>query len=163
MGSVNVATLIGHLGRDAEVRYTSGGAAVANFSMATTEVWTDRSGQRQERTEWHTVELWGKTAEALADYLVKGKQVYVSGRIQTDEYTDREGVKRRATKIRGERVVLLGGGSGGDRAPARSSRLSNAEAARGFSRPSPDDPYGQEQSAEGSSAAYPLSEDDIPF
>ena len=93
MGSVNKVILVGNLGRDAELRYTPGGAAVSKFSVATTEVWNDKAGQRQERTEWHNIDLWGKQAETLSEYLVKGKQVYVEGRLQTDEYTDKDGVE----------------------------------------------------------------------
>src|SRR3954467_12461718 len=114
MGSVNKVILVGNLGRDAELRYTPGGAPVAKFSLATTEVWNDKGGTRQARTEWHNIDLWGKQAESLSEYLVKGKQVYVEGRLQNDEYTDKEGQKRKATKVRCERVVLLGiGGRGG--------------------------------------------------
>ena len=113
MGSVNKVILVGNLGRDAELRYTPGGAAVAKFSLATTETWNDKSGQKQERTEWHNIDIWGKQAETLTEYLRKGKQVYVEGRLQTDEYTDKEGIKRKSTKIRGDRIVLLGGGMGG--------------------------------------------------
>ena len=83
MGSVNKVILVGNLGRDAELRYTPGGAPVATLNMATTEVWNDKGGQRQEKTEWHRVVLWGKTAESLSEYLVKGKQIYVEGRLQT--------------------------------------------------------------------------------
>ena len=100
MGSVNKVILVGNLGRDAELRYTPGGAAVAKFSLATTEVWNDKVGQRQERTEWHNIDLWGKQAESLNEYLRKGKQVYVEGRLQTDEYTDKDGNKRKSTKVR---------------------------------------------------------------
>src|SRR5213592_1621923 len=108
MGSVNKVILVGNLGRDAEVRYTPGGAGIA-----TTEVWNDKAGQRQERTEWHNIDLWGKQAESLSEYLQKGKQVFVEGRLQTDEYTDKEGVKRKSTRVRCDRVVLLGSGGGG--------------------------------------------------
>src|SRR5439155_742985 len=83
MGSVNKVILVGNLGRDAELRYTPGGAAVATINMATTEVWNDKAGQRQEKTEWHRVVLWGKSAESLTEYLTKGKQIYVEGRLQT--------------------------------------------------------------------------------
>ncbi|HEV8316781.1 MAG TPA: single-stranded DNA-binding protein [Vicinamibacterales bacterium] len=83
MGSVNKVILVGNLGRDAELRYTPGGAAVTTANMATTEVWTDRNGQRQERTEWMRVTIWGKQAESLQEYLTKGKQIYVEGRLQT--------------------------------------------------------------------------------
>jgi single-strand DNA-binding protein len=113
MGSVNKVILVGNLGRDAELRYTPGGAPVATINMATTEVWNDKGGQRQEKTEWHRVILWGKTAESLNEYLTKGKQIYVEGRLQTREWTDKEGQKRYTTEIRGDRVVLLGGGGGG--------------------------------------------------
>ena len=85
MGSVNKVILVGNLGRDAELRYTPGGAPVATLNMATTEIWNDKGGQRQEKTEWHRVVLWGKTAESLSEYLTKGKQIYVEGRIQTLE------------------------------------------------------------------------------
>jgi single-strand DNA-binding protein len=110
MSSVNKAIVIGNLGRDAELKYTSGGAAVATLNLATTEVWTDKAGKRQEKTEWHRVVLWGKTAEALAEYLRKGKQLYVEGRLQTRSWDDKDGHKRYTTEIRGDRVVLLGGG-----------------------------------------------------
>lgn len=109
MGSLNKAQIIGNLGRDAELRYTPGGAAVASFTVATTDVWTDKQGERQEKTEWHRVNIWGKTAESLAQYLTKGKQVYVEGRITTREW-EKDGVKRYSTEIKGERIVLLGGG-----------------------------------------------------
>src|SRR6266571_1562043 len=118
MGSVNKVILVGNLGRDAELRYTPGGSAIAKFSLATTEKWTDKSGSPQERTEWHNIDLWGKQAETLAEYLRKGKQVYVEGRLQTDEYTDKEGVKRKTTRVRCDRVVLLGGGGRGTGAAA---------------------------------------------
>ena len=91
MGTVNKAIVVGNLGRDAEIRYTSGGAAVSTRSIATTDVWTDRtSGQRQERTEWHRVVLWGKQAESLKDYLLKGRTIYVEGRLQTRQWDDRD-------------------------------------------------------------------------
>src|SRR5919109_5103332 len=100
MGSVNKVILVGNLGRDAELRYTPGGAPVATLNLATTEVWNDKGGQRQEKTQWHRISVWGKTAESLPEYLVKGKQVYVEGRIQYREYTDKDGNKRTATDIR---------------------------------------------------------------
>lgn len=147
MGSVNKVILVGNLGRDAEVRYTSAGAAVARFSIATTEVWNDKAGQKQERTEWHNIDLWGKQAESLSEYLVKGKQVYIEGKLQTDEYTDKEGVKRKSTKVRCERVVLLGGGgdrsSSGGGQPRTQRRVEAA-----------DPPDGGD---------VPITDDDIPF
>jgi single-strand DNA-binding protein len=145
MGSVNKVILVGNLGRDAELRYTPGGAPVATLNMATTEVWNDKGGQRQEKTEWHRVVLWGKTAESLSEYLVKGKQVYVEGRLQTRQWDDKDGNKRYTTEIRGDRVVLLGGGGGGgQRQPVRAG-------AGGM-----EEPMGEPVSAE-------LTDDDIPF
>ncbi len=114
MGSVNKVILVGNLGRDCELRYTPAGAAVNTLNMATTETWTDKGGQKQEKTEWHRVVLWGKSAESLAEYLVKGKQIYVEGRLQTRQWDDKDGNKRYTTEIRGDRVVLLGGGERAD-------------------------------------------------
>src|SRR5687767_13019833 len=113
MGSVNKVMLVGNLGRDAEVRYTPGGAPVASFSIATTENWTSKDGEKHEQTEWHRIVLWGKSAESLQPYLTKGKQIYVEGRLQTRQWDDKDGNKRYTTEIRGDRVVLLGGGGGG--------------------------------------------------
>ena len=113
MGSVNKVILVGNLGRDAELRYTPGGAAVATLNLATTEVWNDRNNQRQEKTEWHRIVLWGKTAESLQEYLTKGKQIYVEGRLQTRQWDDKDGNKRYTTEIKADRVTLLGGGGGG--------------------------------------------------
>src|SRR5215203_6346190 len=151
MGSVNKVILVGNLGRDAELRYTPGGAPVATLNMATTEVWNDKGGQKQEKTEWHRIVLWGKTAESLNEYLVKGKQIYVEGRLQTRQWDDKDGNKRYTTEIRGDRVVLLGGGGGGGMGGgARSSNRGGAGSAP------PDDPMGGEMGAE-------LTDDDIPF
>ena len=141
MGSVNKVILVGNLGKDAELRYTPGGASVATLNMATTEVWTDRNGQRQEKTEWHRVVLWGKQAESLQEYLTKGKQIYVEGRLQSRLCDDKDGIKRYTTEIKADRITLLGGGSG---------RGGGAE--RGGGGPSMDEP-----------PAAPLTDDDIPF
>lgn len=110
MGSLNLCMFIGHLGRDAEKKYTAGGEAVATLSLACSESWKDKSGQKQERTEWVRVVLWGKTAEALAEYLTKGKQIYVAGKLQTRKWKDKDGHEQVTTEIRGDRVVLLGSG-----------------------------------------------------
>jgi single-strand DNA-binding protein len=110
MGSVNKVILVGNLGKDAELRYTPGGTAVASVRLATTERFKDKEGQWQDQTEWHTVVIWGKTAESLAEYLRKGKQIYVEGRLQTRSWDDaKEGRKRFATEVRADRIVLLGG------------------------------------------------------
>src|SRR5881394_2815786 len=114
MGSVNKVILVGNLGRDSELRYTPGGAAVATLNLATTEVWNDKQGQKQEKTEWHRIVLWGKQAESLQEYLTKGKQIYVEGRLQTRQWNDKDGIKRYTTEIKTDRVTLLGGaGRGG--------------------------------------------------
>lgn len=114
MASVNKVILIGNLGRDPELRYTQGGQAVANFTLATTERFTGRDGgERQERTEWHRITAWGRTAELCAQYLSKGRSVYVEGRLQTREWEDKEGQKRRTTEIVALSVQFLGGREGG--------------------------------------------------
>jgi single-strand DNA-binding protein len=113
MGSVNKVILIGNLGKDAELRYTAGGAPVVSVRIATTERFTDREGQKKEDTQWHDIVIWGKTAESIHEYLVKGKQIYVEGRLQTRKWTDKEGKDRYNTEVRADRVVLLGGGGGG--------------------------------------------------
>jgi single-strand DNA-binding protein len=144
MGSVNKVILVGNLGRDAELRYTPGGAPVATLNMATTEVWNDKAGQKQEKTEWHRVVLWGKTAESLNEYLTKGKQIYVEGRLQTRQWDDKDGVKHYTTEIRGDRIVLLGGGGGGGARPQSRAAVSGAEG-----------PVGE--------PVTELTDDDIPF
>ncbi|RTL19496.1 MAG: single-stranded DNA-binding protein [Rhodocyclaceae bacterium] len=113
MASVNKVILLGNLGADPEVRYTQGGQAVASLRIATNEVWNDRDGNRQERTEWHSVTVWGKTAELCGQYLAKGRQVYVDGRLQSREYEDKEGVTRKVWEVVSDKVVFLGGGGEG--------------------------------------------------
>ena len=115
MASVNKVILVGNLGRDPELRYTQGGQAVANFSIATSENFNNREGQRQERTEWHRIVVWGKTAENCAQYLSKGRSVYLEGRLQTREWENKEGQKQRTTEVVANTVQFLGpkGGGGG--------------------------------------------------
>jgi single-strand DNA-binding protein len=149
MASVNRVILIGNLGRDPEIRYTQGGEPIANFSLATNEAWTDRSGQKQERTEWHRVEVFGKAAQVVRDYLSKGRQVYVEGSIRYDEWTDKDGNKRNTTKIHiggpNSRLVLLGGrGEGGAGGPGGGGGGGKAPAG-----PAGDD--------------FQVSDDDVPF
>jgi single-strand DNA-binding protein len=115
--SVNKVILIGNLGRDPEVRFTSNGRAVARFSVATSEVWKDAEGNRQERTEWHNIVVWGKQGETCAQYLAKGRQVYVEGSIRNSSYDDKSGNKRYVTEIIAQRVRFLGGGGGTRLAP----------------------------------------------
>ena len=106
---VNKVILIGRLGNDPEVRYTSNGGAVANFNVATNESWVDKAGQKQERTEWHRVVVWGKLSELCGQYLSKGRQAFVEGRLQTREWNDKEGHKRYTTEIVAQNIQFLGG------------------------------------------------------
>jgi len=119
MASVNKVILIGNLGRDPETRYTTGGDAVTNLNIATSETWKDKAGEKQEKTEWHRVVLFGRQAEIAGEYLKKGRSVYIEGRLQTKKYTDKDGVEKYSTEIVGDRMQLLcskdgGGGGGGD-------------------------------------------------
>ena len=150
MGSVNKVILVGNLGRDAELRYTPGGAAVATLNLATTEVFKDREGQKKEDTQWHRVILWGKTAETLQDYLTKGKQIYVEGKLQTRKWKDKDGNDKYTTEVRGDRVVLLSGGGRGD---------GTARGEAGGSRSSAADDFGHPDAG----GSVELTDDDIPF
>lgn len=143
MGSVNKVILVGNLGRDAEVRLTPSGQSVASFSIATTENWTGKDGQKQEQTEWHRIVLWGKPAETLQPYLTKGKQIYLEGRLQTRQW-EKEGQKHYTTEIKADKVVLLGGGAG--RGGERGDRGDGG----GYN-----EPMGQPAGA--------ITDDDIPF
>ena len=108
MAGLNKVILIGNLGRDPELRYTANGQPVANFTLATTESWTNKSGEREQRTEWHRIVAWGRLAEICGEHLNKGKQVYVEGRLQTREWEDREGNKRKTTEVTANQVLMLG-------------------------------------------------------
>ncbi|MBX3023335.1 single-stranded DNA-binding protein [bacterium] len=135
---VNKAIIIGNLGRDPEVRFTPSGRAVAKFSVATTERWTDQNGQKQEKTEWHNIVVWGKQAETCGQYLAKGRQVYVEGRITNRSYDDKDGNKKYITEIIARDVRFLGGpgqGSGG----GAGMRDSGFSAPAGEDAPPPDD------------------------
>jgi single-strand DNA-binding protein len=149
--SVNKAILVGRLGRDPETRYTSGGQAVANFTLATDETFKDRSGERQKRTEWHRVVLWGKLAEIAQQYLKKGMLVYVEGRIQTRQWEDkRDGQKRQTTEIVGNVMrMLTSRGEGAGMAPAAGR---SADADMEGMMPADDHAAGPE-----------ISDEDIPF
>jgi single-strand DNA-binding protein len=131
MGSVNKAILVGNLGRDAEMRFTAGGTPVATVSLATTERFTDKDGQKREDTQWHRIVIWGKTAQSLHEYLTRGKQIYVEGRIQSRKWTDKEGKEVTTTEIRADRIVLLGGGGEGrmGRAGGRDRQAESVDAA----------------------------------
>lgn len=143
--SVNKVILVGRLGQNPEVRYTPSGAAVANFSVATNESWTDKSGQKQERTEWHRVVVWGKLAELCNQYLAKGRQVYVEGRLQTRQWQDKDGQTKYTTEVQAQTVQFLGGQQG-----ERPSRDTGADAGAGAN---PGNPMPEPS----------FTEDDIPF
>ena len=135
MASLNKVTLIGNLGQDPELRYTPAGKAVANFSIATSDRWKDKDGQSQERTEWHRIVLWGRQAEIAKDYLRKGRQIYLEGRLQTRNYDDKDGNKRWITEIICERFLMLGRREEG----GAEEFPSGAEAASPTAAPSSDD------------------------
>lgn len=170
MGGVNKAVLVGNLGADPEMRVIAGGQTVANFRIATSESWTDKAGARQERTEWHRVSVWGKLAELCGEYLSKGRQVYVEGRLQTREWTDKENHKQYSTEVVASQVVFLGGGAG-------QGRVAAAEPAMDAFGPPPDNADGagdapratrERGRGEGSQMAahrgpVPASAEDIPF
>ena len=157
MASVNKVILIGNLGRDPEVRYMPSGDAVANITIATTETWKDKGGEKQEQTEWHRVAMFGKMAEIAGEYLKKGSQVYIEGKLQTRKWTDKEGQERYTTEIRADRMQMLGSRSGGsermappdDDAPARSTAAAPAPA--------------KKTAGAGKGGGFDDLEDDIPF
>jgi len=151
MSSLNKAMLIGNLGRDPEIRYTPDGSPVASFSIATSEVWTDKNGTRQERTEWHNIVAWNRLADLSKRYLVKGRQVYVEGRIRTREWDDRDGNKRRTTEIVATQMVLLG------RAPQA------AESGPAGAAPVPMRSAPEPEAATGGGGDLGITDDDVPF
>ena len=144
--SVNKVILVGNLGKDPEVRYTQTGSAVANFSVATSEQWNDRDGKKQERTEWHNIVVWGKSAEHCGQYLSKGRQVFIEGSIRTRSYDDKSGNKRYITEVVAQRVQFLGGG-GGTRLAQQSTDTGSVD----------------DMAMGGMGGGQPPSDDDIPF
>jgi single-strand DNA-binding protein len=161
--SVNKVILVGRLGRDPETRYTGGGQAVANFSVATDETYKDKNGERQKRTEWHKIVVWGKQAEIAQQYLKKGSLIFIEGRIQSREWQDKEGQKRTSFEIVATNFRMLGGRSDG----AAAATAGGGAAARSSSddfetHATPaDDSYG---GGGGHAPAGPeISDEDIPF
>jgi len=145
MSGVNKVILIGHLGADPQMRFTPNGTAVAQFNLATTERFNDRNGERQERTEWHRIVAWARLAEICNQYLKKGKQVYVEGRLQTRSWEDQSGNKRYTTEIVANNMIMLGrAGDVAEDTPAQSAPTEEAE-------PSP------------SGSGTTSNEDDLPF
>ncbi|WAM27575.1 single-stranded DNA-binding protein [Myxococcus sp. NMCA1] len=164
-GGVNKVILIGNLGADPEVRFTPGGQAVANFRIATSESWVDKNGQKQERTEWHRIVVWGKLAELCGEYLKKGRQCYVEGRLQTREWTDKENRKNYTTEVVANAVTFLGGG-GRDAGDGMGGGGGGGGGRRQFSQPRGGDnnDYGQPPPDDmGGGHGGGNGDDDIPF
>ena len=157
MRGVNRVIIVGTLGADPETRYTASGSAITSIRLATNEEWKDKqTGERQSRTDWHSVVFFGRLAEIAAEYLRKGKQVYIEGQLRTEEYTDKEGVKRWATKIYAREMQMLGGAGGdGQRSEGGQQRSSQ----RQQSAPPRDDvpPGGIHMSGDQ------FEDDEIPF
>ena len=173
-GSVNKVIVIGHLGANPELKYLPSGQPVCEMRVATSETYRDRNEQPQERTEWHRIVVWGKTAENCSKFLQKGRQVYIEGRLQTRSWDDKEGKKQYMTEIVANSVVFLGGGGGREEGARESGGYAPREAAYGgggsgggsssggsgrYSRPAPAEAPPPMSSEPGDFAA----EDDIPF
>ena len=155
MASLNKVMLIGNLGKDPEVRYTAGGTAVASFSLATSEKFKNKSGDFEEKTEWHNITLWARLAEIAGEYLSKGKTVYIEGRLQTRKWQDKDGKDRYTTEIVGEKMQMLSGkGEGGG----------GGQGGQGGQRPAAR-PAQQDYNNQGSSYQEPVfnPDDEIPF
>jgi single-strand DNA-binding protein len=157
--SVNKAIIVGNLGADPEIRSTSGGARVANISVATSRRWNDRSGQQQEKTEWHKIVLWEKLADIAEKYLKKGDSVYLEGEIEYRSYDDKDGITRYVTEIRARELVMLGGregppsggGGGGFQSRARQPAAAGSQSKE------------KEPTYEDFSSDFPEEDDDLPF
>jgi single-strand DNA-binding protein len=145
---VNKVIVLGNIGKDPETRYTAAGTAITSLSVATSEAWNDKTtGEKQERTEWHRVKLFGKLAEIAGEYLKKGRQVYIEGSLRTDKYTDKDGVERYSTDIIASEMQMLGGNADGGGKPSQAPRQERTAPQRSQA----DASYGD------------MSEDDIPF
>lgn len=145
MASINKAFIMGNLGSDPELATTQSGQSVANFNVATNEQWTDKQGNKQERTEWHRIVVWGRQAEHCKEYLSKGRTVFIEGRIQTRNWEDRDGQKRYTTEVVAQNVQFVGG-PGRSQAPADSGSNSLVEPAANDAAPPP-----------------AIADDDVPF
>ena len=151
MASLNKVMIIGNLGRDPEVRYMPDGGAIANISVATTDSWKDKSGEKQECTEWHRVAFFGKLAEIAGEYLKKGSQVYVEGSLRTRKWQDKEGKERYTTEIVADRMQMLGSRAGGSESMAREEA------------PPKESAVDSKSGGKGKGGGMEDLEDDIPF
>jgi single-strand DNA-binding protein len=138
---VNKVILIGNLGGDPEVRQTAGGTSVATFNIATNETWVDKDGNRQERTEWHRIVAWRKLAEICGEYLSKGRQVYIEGRLRTRTWEDKQGQQRKTTEIEADQMLMLGSREGGGGGQGQ----------------------GQDRTPEFATESVSMDDDDLPF
>lgn len=166
MASVNKVILVGNLGRDPEMRYMPSGDALASFSIATTDSWKDKNGQKQERTEWHRISMFGKLAEIAGEYLKKGSSVYIEGRLQTRKWQDKEGNERQTTEVVADRMQMLGGRGSGNAYEVMEDDEGSASATPRQSAPSQSG-SSQRQAPAAKPAAggsgFDDFEDDIPF
>jgi len=157
MSSVNKVILLGRIGRDPEVRYLPSGEAVANLAMATSEVWKDKQGEKQEKTEWHRISFFGRLAEVCGEYVKKGSLLYIEGSISTRKYTDKDGIEKYATEIKGREMQMLGGRNDRQEAPQQAAPAPAAQpprqAAPSQPSPAPRAPGGFED----------MDDDQIPF
>ena len=171
---VNKVILIGTCGADPETRYGANGNAITTLRLATNESWKDKTtGEMQERTEWHRVKLFGRTAEIASEYLRKGKQVYIEGKLRTDKYTDKDGIERYTTDIVGDELQLIGGPGGGGGAEDGEARPSGGARTGGYApraaqageRPAPRAPAPAQRAQPARASAPPAQDfdDEIPF
>ena len=149
MASVNKVILIGNLGRDPEIRYMPSGDAMANLNLATTDTWKDKAGEKQEKTEWHRVVMFGKQAEIAGEYLKKGSQVYIEGRLQTRKWQDKDGAEKYTTEIVADRMQMLGSRGGRGDMPEQQATAPGSG--------------GNAAAAKGGTGKFDDFEDDIPF
>ena len=169
--AINKVILIGNLGQNPEVRYSPSGQAIVNLSIATSEAWTDKNGQKQEKTEWHRVVVFGKLAELCSQYLAKGRQAYIEGKLQTRSWQDKDGQTRYTTEVVAQSVQFLGGNAGAGR--SQGDAQASAPAAQAYGNNNNNSNYGNSNSNAGSAApsygdqqfnAEPtFTEEDVPF
>jgi single-strand DNA-binding protein len=167
---INKVILVGTMGKDPEVRYSQSGGAITSVSLATNEKWKDKNGEMQERTEWHRVKFFGRLAEIAGEYLKKGGQCYVEGKLRTEKYTDKQGVERYSTDIIADEMMLLGGKGGGAGAGAGAERGERSErpqrgagGAGGYGGYGGGDRAGTAAPASANRSEEPFPDDDIPF
>jgi len=159
MAGINKVILVGHLGRDPEVRTTESGTRVARFSLATTETFKDREGERKDQTEWHTIICWRGLAEIAEKYLAKGRQIYVEGRLRTRSWEDNTGAKRYATEVFADNFIMLGSRQDGSMPPMPTIEPGNVSYSSGNSTPRVQEPVEKE----GELPPFITEEDDLPF